>query len=55
MFFLYLNLLVLFVFCSAIWHIVRTPYDTLIKQNYSDRLIKEVKRNFPIKKWVNKN
>lgn len=55
MFFVYLNLLALFVFGSAIWHIVRTPYDKLIDQNYSDRLIKEVKRNFPIRKWVNKN
>jgi hypothetical protein len=36
-------------------HIARAPYNELKSQGWGDELINKVKRNFPIKKWVNKN
>ncbi len=55
MFFIYLYLFMFAVLGFVVIHIARAPYNELKSQGWGDELINKVKRNFPIKKWVNKN
>lgn len=49
MFFIYLWIFLLVLYCLLMIHVVRTPTDKLIEQNWSEETIKRIKDRFHAK------